>query len=171
MLYIRVSHLPSVLAISTSSHNLRCDHESNTISCCPAHSNDLDVVYRSKIFPAIQNDKLDHHVWRRLLDPHALFLFASAAIRELTRLADRFKAIAVRGLTSFNRHASDATGNEAHFIHNLRMSEVYCQLLRIHARRQPERVIASINGNLRLESMVCRLLTWEHSLGQTSRRS
>ena len=62
-------------------------------------------------------------------------------MRDLSGLSDRLEAIAVGGLAALDLHPLDAGANEAHLIDHLCALELQSQLLREHARRQPEGIV------------------------------
>ena len=66
------------------------------------HSDGLDAVDGGKVFPPLQNDKLDHDVRRWLLDAYALGLLLSTVSWQFAGLSDCFEAVAVGGLASFD---------------------------------------------------------------------
>ena len=64
--------------------------------------------------------------------------------RYFPRFANRFEAVAISSLAALNLHLLDSSASKAYLIDYLRLLELNCQLLREHARCQPERVVVPI---------------------------
>ena len=107
-------------------------------------SNNLDIVDGAEVVPAVLDHEFDHNVAAWLVDLYALVLLLASASCQFARLSNLLEAVAIGGLTTFDGHSTDARRHKSHLVDNLGLRELNCQLLWVHARGQPKRVVISI---------------------------